>query len=57
MGLTVGALTGGKVIIIGRRKTMLLMNVVGIVGVAMTLIENLYMLLFGRVIYGLAIGV
>ena len=38
VGLSVGALLGGKVIIMGRRKTMIVMNVVGIVGVAMTMI-------------------
>ena len=48
---------GGKIILIGRRKTMLLMNLVGSVGVAMTLVQNLEMLLIGRLIYGLAVGV
>ena len=36
---------------------MLIMLAVGIVGVSMTLIENFYMLIFGRVVYGLSVGV
>lgn len=57
VGLCTGAMFGGKVILIGRRKTMLLMNIVGSVGVAMTLVQNLSMLLIGRLIYGLAVGI
>ena len=57
VGLAAGAMFGGKIILIGRRKTMILMNLIGMVGVSMTLIENLWMLLIGRVIYGLAVGV
>ena len=57
VGLCMGACFGGKVILIGRRKTMILMNLVGIIGVAMTLVEDIWLLLLGRVIYGLAIGV
>ena len=30
---------GGKIILIGRRNTMLIFNLVGILGVTMTLIE------------------
>ena len=36
---------------------MLLFNLVGIIGVSMTLIEDYWVLLLGRVIYGLAVGV
>lgn len=38
VGLTVGAMIGGKVMLIGRRKTMIIFNLVGMVGVTMTLI-------------------
>ena len=57
MGLAAGSMFGGKIIQIGRRRTMLMMNLVGMFGVTMTLFENLYMLLLGRVIYGIAVGV
>ena len=57
VGLCAGAMFGGKIILIGRRKTQIIMNVVGIAGVAMTLVQSLPMLLFGRVIYGIAVGV
>ena len=57
VGLSAGAMFGGKIIVIGRRKTQLLMNLLGMVGVGMTLIENFWMLILGRVVYGLAVGV
>ena len=57
VGLCAGAMFGGKIILIGRRKTMLLFNLVGIIGVTMTLIQQYWLLLLGRVIYGLAVGV
>ena len=57
VGLAAGSMFGGKIIQIGRRRTMLMMNLVGMFGVTMTLFENLYMLLLGRVIYGIAVGV
>ena len=58
VGLASGACCGGKIIRIGRRKTQLIMNCIGVVGVLMCIIvQNLYMLLLGRVIYGFAVGV
>ena len=56
-GMATGALAGGKIIIIGRRKTIIIMNMIGIFGVAMTMVQELWMLLLGRIIYGLAIGI
>jgi MFS family permease len=38
LGITIGAVCGGKIIAIGRRKTFLFACAVGIVGVAITLI-------------------
>mmetsp|Transcript_22397 Transcript_22397/g.27553 ORF Transcript_22397/g.27553 Transcript_22397/m.27553 type:complete len:158 (+) Transcript_22397:138-611(+) len=57
VGLSCGALCGAKVIPIGRRKTMLIFNVMGVFGVAICMVENFYMLLLGRIIYGFAVGV
>ena len=36
---------------------MLIMNAVGAVGIVLTLIQNKYLLLLGRVIWGVAVGV
>ena len=36
---------------------MLIMNLIGMSGVVLTLIQNFYLLLLGRVIYGTAVGV
>ena len=36
---------------------MLMMNLVGMFGVTMTLYQDIYMLLLGRIIYGIAVGV
>ena len=57
VGLCVGSMFGGKVIAIGRRNTVLLMNLVGCFGVCLTLIQNFPLLLIGRLIYGMAVGV
>ena len=57
VGMASGAMIGGKIIRIGRRRTMMIMNLVGIFGVAMTLVQDIWMLLLGRVIYGLAVGI
>ena len=40
VGLSCGALSGGKIISIGRRKTQIIFNVIGMVGVAMCLVQN-----------------
>ena len=41
----------------GRRKVQLIFNLLGIFGVAICMIENLWMLCIGRLIYGFAVGV
>jgi SP family myo-inositol transporter-like MFS transporter 13 len=51
-----GATFAGKMIQIGRLKTLYIASVVGIVGTAMTLFPNKYLLLGGRLMYGLATG-
>ena len=56
-GLSAGALIGSYIIPIGRRKTLLIFNVVGLAGVTMVMFQNIWMLLFGRLIYGFAVGV
>ena len=52
-----GALSGGKIIGIGRRKSYLISCCIGIIGSALTVFQNVYALLIGRLILGLACGV
>lgn len=40
----------------GRRLSMILTSVCGLIGISLCLIENFYLLLIGRVIYGFASG-
>ena len=54
--MAIGALAGGKMIPYGRRLAMILMAIVGSIGVILTLIQNFYVLLIGRVIFGFAAG-
>ena len=56
VGMAIGAFTGGKIIPYGRRLAMILANSVGIIGVSLTMIENFYALLLGRVIWGFSAG-
>ena len=51
-----GAFSGGKLMAMGRRKALILTGLIGIFGVGLTLIENFYVLIFGRVIWGFAAG-
>ena len=54
--MAIGAFTAGKVIPYGRRLSMIFASTVGIVGVSLTLIQNFYLLLLGRIIWGFAAG-
>ena len=56
-GLSAGALIGSRIIQIGRRNTMLIMNAIGLIGVTMIMFENKWLLLTGRMVYGFAVGV
>lgn len=57
LGAGVGALLTGKIAaVIGRRKTMLLADIIGIVGTVLTILPSQWPLLFGRFIQGYAVG-
>ena len=56
LGTTIGAISGGTVIKMGRRKTFIWATVIGFVGVMITMFENLGAIIFGRIIYGFACG-
>ena len=40
----------------GRRRAMILSSVIGIIGVSLTMIENFYVLIIGRIGFGVASG-
>ena len=56
-GLTIGAFSAGKIIAIGRRRTLLMCCLIGSTGIGITLIENFYMMILGRTILGFACGI
>ena len=54
--MMLGALSGGKMIPYGRRLSMILTSVCGMIGVSLCLIEYFTLFLIGRVIFGFAAG-
>ena len=56
LGLAAGAFSAGKMIPYGRRKTMMLTSIIGIVGVSLTLVQEFYIFNIGRILYGFASG-
>ena len=57
MGVSIGAGVGGKLIQGGRRKSLVMFILVGMVGTGLIMIENVWVLLLGRIIQGVARGV
>lgn len=55
--MAVGSMLAGKLIPAGRRLTLLLTSLIGSIGVGITMIEEFYLLLLGRLILGYAAGV
>ena len=55
--MMVGSLSGGLIIPWGRRKTILLFNVVGIIAVVLSLALNLYTIIIGKLLFGICTGV
>jgi sugar porter (SP) family MFS transporter len=52
-----GSFSGGKLAnSVGRRNAFIITDAIGVVGVLLTLIQNLYIVLIGRVICGVAVG-
>ena len=56
LGLTIGALAGGELLKMGRRRLQFLNCFIGLIGCAMTMYFNYWTILFGRFIYGLCAG-
>ena len=57
LGVSIGAIVGGKIIAYGRRRSVLIFDVLGLLGSALSLIPNFYVILLGRLLYGFAAGV
>jgi len=56
-GMAIGSFAGGILVKGGRRRIIILMNLVGIVGVCITFIMNFWAILFGKFVWALAVGV
>ena len=54
--MMVGSTIGGPLIAIGRLKTLDIAAVIGILGVGLTLIQNIEAILAGRLLYGFSTG-
>ena len=57
LGMTAGALSGGQIMKHGRRRANLIASLIGMVGVCISLFQNFYAIVFGRVIFGFSIGI
>lgn len=57
LGAGIGALSAGKIASsLGRRKAMLLIDVIALIGTGLTLITEPYSMVFGRLIQGFCVG-
>ena len=57
MGTTIGAISGGKILKIGRKNTFILASVIGFIGSALSMVENMAWIMSGRLIYGVGCGI
>lgn len=56
LGAAIGALSGGKLSSIGRRNALLVINVLLVIGVGISELQNFATLIVGRLIMGAAAG-
>lgn len=56
-GLGLGSIIGGVIIPLGRRKTILIFNVIGLLALLLSLFLNLYTIMIGKLIFGFCSGV
>jgi MFS family permease len=54
--MTLGAVNGGLLMRIGRRRAVIVCCLLGIIGVSTTLIWNYKLILLGRFIFGFSVG-
>ena len=56
VGLTIGSFAGGPLIKIGRRRSAILSNIIGILSAAISMIGTTTFLTIGRLLLGIAAG-
>ena len=56
LGMTIGAVCGGKLMTIGRRRAILIACPIGMVGLSLTLYRNFFTFMIGRFIFGFSVG-
>lgn len=56
-GLAMGSISAGSMIKNGRKNTLLISSLIGLVGVGIEQIPNISTIVVGRTIYGFAIGI
>ena len=57
LGTTIGAISGGSILKIGRKNTFILASVLGLIGSSCSLVESMTWILSGRLIYGVGCGI
>lgn len=57
LGITAGAMVGGKVMNYGRRMPLIIFNLVGAGSCLLSVFDDFYLCLTGRVMFGVATGV
>mmetsp|Transcript_13326 Transcript_13326/g.9404 ORF Transcript_13326/g.9404 Transcript_13326/m.9404 type:complete len:112 (-) Transcript_13326:1155-1490(-) len=57
LGLAIGSFAGGFMIKNGRRRILILMNIISIIAVSVQLILNFWAFLLGKLLWALAVGV
>ncbi|CDW78529.1 sugar transporter family protein [Stylonychia lemnae] len=58
LGAVIGSLCGGKLItVLGRRRSMIIFNIIGAGFIGITMIENFYTLCIGRLLFGFCGGI
>lgn len=57
LGMTVGAVSGGLIMKIGRRKALIMASAYGIAGNLLTYHLNIYFLVAGRFLFGFSVGI
>ena len=57
VGMGTGSIAGGLIIPIGRRKTLIIFNLFSMVALGITLIENVWAISVGKLLFGFSAGV
>ena len=56
LGMTIGAISGGKLMTVGRRVALIICDIIGIIGASITMDFQYPVILCGRFILGLSAG-